>query len=118
MRAALIEPFGDMVELDTGDVVLNRGEQVQASLFPAGPTMISMAVELNGGRSVEAALIGRKARSAESSAAAMRRPFPAPSSWSAGRLSGADACARGRQERARRSSPISSAASPTICCRK
>ena len=25
---ALIEPFGEMVELDAGDVVLKRGEQV------------------------------------------------------------------------------------------
>jgi DNA-binding transcriptional regulator YhcF (GntR family) len=57
---ALIEPFGAMVELDTGDAVLNRGEHAQASLFPAGPTLISMAVDLAGGRSIEALLIGRR----------------------------------------------------------
>ena len=55
---ALIEPFGTMVELETGEAVLKRGEQVEVSLFPIGPTMISMAVELSGGRTVEAALIG------------------------------------------------------------
>ena len=55
---ALIEPFGTMVELDTGDVVLERGAQVRSSLFPVGPTMISMVVELTGGRSIEVASIG------------------------------------------------------------
>jgi CRP-like cAMP-binding protein len=57
---ALIEPFGSMVELTTGEIVLTRGEQVRSSLFPIGPTMISMGVELSGGRSVEVASIGRE----------------------------------------------------------
>ena len=57
---ALIEPFGTLVELGAGDVVLTRGEQVRSSLFPVGPTMISMVVELSGGRSVEVASIGRE----------------------------------------------------------
>lgn len=57
---ALIEPFGRMVELDTGDIVLNRGDEVHAALFPVGTTMISMAVELTGGRTAEAALIGKR----------------------------------------------------------
>ena len=56
----LIEPFGTMVELEAGTVVLDRGAQVEATLFPIGPTMISMAVELSGGRSMEAALIGMR----------------------------------------------------------
>jgi CRP-like cAMP-binding protein len=47
-----------MVELASGDVVLSRGEQVHASLFPVGQTMISMSVELSGGRSIEVASIG------------------------------------------------------------
>lgn len=55
---ALIEPFGTMVELRTDDVVLDRGDDVTAALFPIGETMISMAVELSDGRMVEAALIG------------------------------------------------------------
>jgi CRP-like cAMP-binding protein len=57
---ALIEPHGELVELQVGDVVLERGEQVRFSLFPVGPTMISMGVELTGGRSVEVASIGRE----------------------------------------------------------
>jgi CRP-like cAMP-binding protein len=57
---ALIEPFGTMVELATGETVLNRGDEVMATLFPVGPTLISMAIELSGGRTVEAALIGRR----------------------------------------------------------
>jgi CRP-like cAMP-binding protein len=56
----LIEPAGTMVELEPGEIVLNRGDQVGASLFPVGQTMISMGVELSGGRSVEVASIGRE----------------------------------------------------------
>ena len=56
----LIEPFGRMVELKTGDTVLERGEQVRKSLFPVGPTMVSMYIQLDGGRSVEVASIGRE----------------------------------------------------------
>jgi len=57
---ALIEPFGTMEEVDSGDIVLHRGAQVETSIFPIGPTMISMAVELSGGRSVEVASVGRE----------------------------------------------------------
>jgi CRP-like cAMP-binding protein len=55
---ALLEPFGAMVQLATGEVVLSRGDQVQATIFPVGATLISMAVELSGGRTVEVALMG------------------------------------------------------------
>ena len=55
---ALLEPFGTMIELAPGEVVLERGEQVSSSVFPVGPTMISMVVELTGGRSIEVASIG------------------------------------------------------------
>jgi len=55
---ALIEPYGEIVDLKTGEVVLNRGDQVRSSLFPIGPTMISLAVELSGGRTIEVASIG------------------------------------------------------------
>jgi CRP-like cAMP-binding protein len=55
---ALIEPFGEMVDLIAGEVVLRRGDEVKASLFPIGPTIISMAIELAGGRSVEVASVG------------------------------------------------------------
>ena len=55
---ALIEPYGEVIELTFGEVVLSRGEQVHASLFPIGQTMISMSVELSGGRSIEVASVG------------------------------------------------------------
>lgn len=55
---ALIEPYGEVVELKAGDTVLHRGDQVKASLFPIGPTIISLAVELSGGRTIEVASIG------------------------------------------------------------
>jgi CRP-like cAMP-binding protein len=57
---SLIEPFGTMINLKTGEVVLDRGDEVMASLFPVGPTLISMAIELSDGRTVEAALIGKR----------------------------------------------------------
>ena len=38
----------------------SRGEQVRSSLFPFGPTMVTMVVELGGGRSIEVASIGRE----------------------------------------------------------
>ena len=56
---ALIEPFGTMVELVAGETVLQRGDQVRSSLFPIGPTMITMVVGLSGGRSIEVASIGK-----------------------------------------------------------
>jgi CRP-like cAMP-binding protein len=57
---AFIESVGTIVHLQRGAVVLSSGKEVTSSLFPFGPTMISMAVELSGGRSVEVALIGRR----------------------------------------------------------
>ncbi len=57
---ALVEPFGEVIALKAGDVVLTRGEQVRYSVFPLGQTMISMGVELARGRSVEVASIGRE----------------------------------------------------------
>ena len=56
----LIEPHGELVDLDLGEIVLQRGEQVRTSLFPIGPTTVSLAVELSSGRSVEVASIGRE----------------------------------------------------------
>lgn len=57
---ALIEPFATLVDLAPGEVVLNRGDHVGSSLFPIGPAMISLVVELPAGRSVEVASIGRE----------------------------------------------------------
>jgi CRP-like cAMP-binding protein len=56
----LIEPFGTMVELEPGDTVLERGEQVGSSIFPIGSTLITMVVELSGGRSIEVASVGSR----------------------------------------------------------
>ena len=49
---ALIEPFGELVELNAGDVVLQKGDSVKASLFPVDSTIVSMAVELSGASNV------------------------------------------------------------------
>ena len=57
---ALIEPYGEMIELSSGEVVLTRGDAVHASLFPVGPTMVTMVVELAGNRSAEVASVGRE----------------------------------------------------------
>jgi CRP-like cAMP-binding protein len=57
---ALIEPFATAVELEAGDSVLQRGGQVHSSLFPVGATMVTLTVELVGGRSTEVASIGRE----------------------------------------------------------
>ena len=57
---ALIEPFGELVELKPGDIVLERGEQVRSSLFPGRSDDDLDGVELSGGRSVEVASIGRE----------------------------------------------------------
>ena len=56
----LIEAYGEMIELRSGDIVLTRGDEVRASLFPVGPTMVSMTVELSGGRTAEVASVGRE----------------------------------------------------------
>jgi DNA-binding XRE family transcriptional regulator len=49
-----------MVELDVGATVLRRGVDVDSSLFPFGPTMISLVIDMDDGRSVEVASIGRE----------------------------------------------------------
>jgi CRP-like cAMP-binding protein len=56
----LLEPFGEIVDLPAGALVLRSGEQVEASLFPLETAMISMTVELNGGRSAEVASVGNE----------------------------------------------------------
>jgi hypothetical protein len=56
----LLEPSTERVELEVGQVVLERGADVDSSLFPFGPTMVSLLVEIESGRSVEVASIGRE----------------------------------------------------------
>jgi len=57
---ALLEPAGEIIDLRVGEVVIRRGEHVDSSLFPFGPTMISLLVEAPPKRSVEVASIGRE----------------------------------------------------------
>jgi CRP-like cAMP-binding protein len=56
----LLERRSQILELDIGNTVLRRGEDVAHSIFPFGTTMVSMAVDLADGRSVEVASIGRE----------------------------------------------------------
>jgi len=56
----LIEPFAEVVNLQAGEAVQRHGEDVQSSVFPFGSTMVSLVVNLSGGRSVEVASIGRE----------------------------------------------------------
>jgi CRP-like cAMP-binding protein len=49
-----------LVSLEAGQTVLRRGAGVESSLFPFGPTMVSLVVDLDDGRSVEVASIGRE----------------------------------------------------------
>ena len=68
----MVESRIEMVDLDLGKTVLRRGGEVAHSLFPFGPTMISMAVDLADGRTGRSGLeSAAKARSAALSAAAM-----------------------------------------------
>ncbi|MGI8706394.1 MAG: Crp/Fnr family transcriptional regulator [Sphingomicrobium sp.] len=57
---ALIEPFGKIVDLRLGDVVHSRGANVEASYFLFGPAIVSLVIDLPGGRSIEAASIGHE----------------------------------------------------------
>jgi len=50
----------EVVHLELGDTVLRRGTHVDSSLFPFGPTMISVVVDLDDGRSIEVASIGKE----------------------------------------------------------
>lgn len=56
----LVEPLGELVELASGDIVLDRGDQARFSLFPIGQTVIAMCARLSDGRSVEVASVGRE----------------------------------------------------------
>jgi CRP-like cAMP-binding protein len=56
----LLEAVGELVRIDAGATVLQRGEQAQYSLFPIGPTVISMCTSLLDGRTVEVASVGRE----------------------------------------------------------
>lgn len=57
---ALIEPFATLVQLEPGAVLHPRGSDVEVTYFPYGSTMVSLVVELSGGRSVEVASMGHE----------------------------------------------------------
>ena len=57
---ALVEPFGTIVQLDTGETVHARGANVNSTYFPFGPAMISLAIDMANGRSIEVASIGHE----------------------------------------------------------
>ena len=56
----LLEGQMSVVELDQGAKVLKRGVGVAHSIFPFGPTMVSMVIDLDDNRSVEVTSIGRE----------------------------------------------------------
>lgn len=53
----LVEADSQIVQLGLGEIILKRGEQVESSLFPFGPTVVSMVVDVDG-RSIEVASVG------------------------------------------------------------
>src|SRR5690349_15597148 len=57
---ALIEPYAEVVELQNGARVQSQGTDVEVTYFPFATSMISLIVELPGGRSIEVASIGRE----------------------------------------------------------
>lgn len=57
---ALLEPHMRVVTFSAGERVFDVGSPVDRSLFPFDSLMVSMMVELNGGRSVEVASIGKE----------------------------------------------------------
>lgn len=57
---ALIEPFGKLVEFRLGETVQGRGDDVSSTYFPFGAAMVSLVVDLAGGRSIEVASIGHE----------------------------------------------------------
>ncbi|WP_205481244.1 Crp/Fnr family transcriptional regulator [Sphingomonas arenae] len=56
----LLRPHMTLVEMAAGDTVLSAGSPVTRSLFPFDSLVVSMMVELSGGRSVEVASVGKE----------------------------------------------------------
>src|SRR6186713_967456 len=57
---ALIEPFGEITQLQLGGTVHARGADVESTYFLFGQSMVSLVVDLSDGRSVETASIGHE----------------------------------------------------------
>jgi DNA-binding transcriptional regulator YhcF (GntR family) len=56
---ALIEPFGEMVQLGLGSIVQARGSDVKATYFPFGTAMVSLVLDVDD-HSIEVASIGHE----------------------------------------------------------
>lgn len=59
-QRSFLEPFAETVELQVGEHILARGNDVEWSFFPYDTTMISLVLRLTDGRSAEVASIGRE----------------------------------------------------------
>ena len=110
--------LGQLIQLCSATWSWIAAPRSSSSLFPVGPTMISMGVELFGGRSVEVASIGR-----EGAVGGIVSCGHAPAFSRAEVLVGGPAfkvpMRVSRRPRAGHpSSRPCSAASPIICCRK
>jgi CRP-like cAMP-binding protein len=57
---ALVEPFATPTHLDVGEIIQDRGSAVESTLFPYGPTMASLVVDMESSRSIEVASIGHE----------------------------------------------------------
>ncbi|CAA9513856.1 MAG: cAMP-binding proteins - catabolite gene activator and regulatory subunit of cAMP-dependent protein kinases [uncultured Sphingomonas sp.] len=57
---ALLKPHMTAIDLHAGDTVLQAGATVDSSVFPYSGLVVSLIVELSGGRSVEVASIGKE----------------------------------------------------------
>lgn len=57
---ALLEPHMTLVDFAPGQTVLTAGSGVERSVFPFDGLMVSLLIELSGGRSVEVASIGKE----------------------------------------------------------
>jgi len=57
---ALLEPFATVVDLERNDVIHDSGADVTSTYFPFATTMVSLVIDLDGGRSIEVASIGHE----------------------------------------------------------
>lgn len=57
---ALLEPLATVVDLDLNDVIHDAGADVSSSYFPFSTAMVSLVIDLAGGRSIEVASIGHE----------------------------------------------------------
>lgn len=56
----LVEPHMTLLAVEAGGSILRAGDIVERSVFPFDSLMVSMMVQLRGGRSVEVASIGKE----------------------------------------------------------